>query len=105
MSSDAEICWPEGFMCIGGRSFAWVFANREEFVKFTVDKMDSPSGLFKQWKDYCLEQTSNESGCKSSKSSKTKDCKKLYEVNSVKTKEETKEDTGNKNQYRHPFAS
>ena len=62
MSSDAEICWPEGFMCIGGRSFEWVYANRAEFVKFTVDKMDSPSGLFKQWKNYCLKQNSDESG-------------------------------------------
>ena len=88
MSSDAEICWPEGFMCIGGRSFEWVYANRAEFVKFTVDKMDSPSGLFKQWKDYCLKQNRDESDCKSSK---TKDGEKLYEINQTEAKETKKE--------------
>ena len=56
MASDAEICWPEGFMCIGGRPFSWVYSNREEFVQFTLDKMDSPSGLFKQWKNYVIQK-------------------------------------------------
>ena len=85
-------------MCIGGRKFSWVFRYRKEFVEFTLNSMDNPTGLFKRWKLYCLKQSSDESDCKSSKICKTKDCKKLYEVNSVKTKEETKEDTENKNQ-------
>ena len=56
MSSDAEICWPENFMCIGGRTFSWVYANRKEFVEFTAEKMDNPSGLFKQWKNYVIQK-------------------------------------------------
>ena len=57
--SDGEICWPEGFMCIGDRTFAWVYTNRKEFVEFTLEKMDKPTKLFKLWKTYCLKQNRN----------------------------------------------
>ena len=63
--------------------------NRAEFVKFTLEKMDSPSGLFLQWKNYCLKQNSDESSC----------CKirqETKEIDETKENEETKEDTGNK---------
>ena len=53
MASDGEMQWPEGFCDIGGRTFAWVFENRKEFVEFTMQKMDSPTGLFLEWKKYC----------------------------------------------------
>ena len=41
-------------MCIGGKSFAWVYENRKEFVEFTVEKMDKPTKLFLKWKKYVL---------------------------------------------------
>ena len=57
--SDGETCWPEGFMCIGGRTFSWVYDNRKEFVEFTLEKMDKPTKMFKLWKTYCLKQNRN----------------------------------------------
>ena len=57
MSSDGELRWPEGFCDIGGRTFSWVFMNRKEFVEFTLEKMDSPTGLFLEWKNYCKEHS------------------------------------------------
>ena len=56
---DDCICFPEGFMCIGGMTFSWVFENRKEFVEFTFEKMDKPTGLFKQWKDYVCRRINN----------------------------------------------
>ena len=41
-------------MDIGGKSFAWVYENRKEFVEFTVEKMDKPTKLFLKWKEYVL---------------------------------------------------
>ena len=51
---DSEIRWPTGFMDVGDRTFAWTYENRKVFVEFTREKMDSPSGTFKMWKDYVL---------------------------------------------------
>lgn len=79
-----EIVWPDGFMCIGGRTFAWVFRYRKEFVEFTLNSMDNPTGLFKRWKVYCLKQSKNESSC----------CKirqENKEIDETKENEETKE--------------
>ena len=49
---DDDICWPEGFMDIGDRTFAWVYDNRKEFVEFTLG-MSKTTGLFKSWFQYC----------------------------------------------------
>ncbi len=48
--------FPENFMCIGERTFLWVFENRKEFVDFTVNEMDAPTGLFLKWQKYCKER-------------------------------------------------
>ena len=48
--------WPKGFMNISDCTFRWVYQNKKEFVNFTLEKMDSPTGLFKLWKTYCLKQ-------------------------------------------------
>ena len=45
--------FPEKFMCIGGKSFEWVFKNRPEFVEFTLTEMLQPTGLFLEWKEFC----------------------------------------------------
>ena len=51
-----ELIWPEDFvdkeMC--GKSFYWAYKNKTEFVDFTVTEMKKPTGLFKQWQDYCF---------------------------------------------------
>ena len=54
-----EMRWPKGFMNISDCSFRWVFDNKKEFVKFTLEKMDSPTGLFLEWKNYVLKQNRN----------------------------------------------
>ena len=51
-----EARWPNGFMNISDCTFKWVFENKKEFVNFTLEKMDSPTGLFREWKLYCLKQ-------------------------------------------------
>ncbi len=51
-----ELVFPINFMCIGDKTFIWVYENRKEFVDFTVTKMDKPTGLFQQWQSYCNEQ-------------------------------------------------
>ena len=51
-----ETTFPANFMCIGLKSFKWVFLNRKEFVDFTLNEMENPTGLFLQWKRYCKEQ-------------------------------------------------
>ena len=51
-----DLAFPVNFMCIGERTFRWVFENRKEFVDFTVTKMDKPTGLLQQWQSYCNEQ-------------------------------------------------
>ena len=49
-----ETRWPEGFMDIGGKTFEWVYVHRTEWVAFTLEKMDDPTGLFRDWKAYCI---------------------------------------------------
>ena len=46
--------FPEGFMNIGGKTFKWVLENKQEFVNFTLNEMNGPTGLFRQWKQYCM---------------------------------------------------
>ena len=46
--------WPEGFADIGGKTFDWVREHKHEWVDFTLNEMDSPSGLFLKWKTYLL---------------------------------------------------
>ena len=46
--------FPAKFFNIGERSFEWVWANKKEFVEFTVNKMSQTTGLFKEWQTYCL---------------------------------------------------
>ena len=51
-----DLVFPVNFMCIGEKTFRWVFENRKEFVDFTVNEMDKPTGLFQEWQKYCREQ-------------------------------------------------
>jgi len=51
-----DLVFPPNFLCIGERTFRWVYEHRKEFVDFTVTKMDKPTGLFQQWQSYCNEQ-------------------------------------------------
>ena len=46
--------FPTGFQDIGDKSFEWVFVNKKDFVDFTITQMEKPTGLFKQWKNYCM---------------------------------------------------
>ena len=48
--------WPEGFAGIGGKTFKWTRDNREEWCRFTVERMRDVSGLFKLWRSYLLNQ-------------------------------------------------
>ena len=42
------------------KSFIWVYKNKPDFVDFTLQDMDNPTGFFKVWKDYCInKQKSN----------------------------------------------
>ena len=51
-----KLTFPANFMCIGGKHFRWVFANRKEFVDFTLNEMNNPKGLFAKWQKFCKEQ-------------------------------------------------
>ena len=53
--------FPEGFMNIGGKTFKWVLENKQEFVKFTLNEMEKPTGLFRQWQEYCKRNVNNKS--------------------------------------------
>ena len=48
--------WPAGFCNIGGWSFDRVFKEKHDFVNFTVTCMESPTGIFKEWKEFCLKR-------------------------------------------------
>ena len=50
-----ETIWPVGF-CDGlaGKSFGWTMINKPDWVDFTINEMESPTGFFKVWKDYLL---------------------------------------------------
>ena len=54
-----ETTWPDGFPDIGGKTFAWVLEHRKEWVNFTLDKMENPSGFFLKWKTYLLNRKQN----------------------------------------------
>ena len=49
-----ESTFPDKFEDIGGKSFAWVRDNREEWCKFTVEKMKDTTGFFKIWQEYLI---------------------------------------------------
>ena len=51
-----DLVWPVDFMDIGLKTFRWVFVHRKEWVSFTMNEMNKPTGLFKKWKHYCKEQ-------------------------------------------------
>jgi len=51
-----DLIFPANFMCIGEKTFEWVYVNRKVFVEFTVNEMEKPTGLFKKWKRYCKER-------------------------------------------------
>ena len=51
-----DLTFPANFMCIGDKSFKWVFENRKEFVDFTLTEMMEPTGLLARWQTYCKEQ-------------------------------------------------
>ena len=54
--SDAAL-FPKGFYDIGEKTFEWVFKNREEFVSFTIQEMLKPTGLYLEWKEYCVNKS------------------------------------------------
>jgi len=51
-----DLVFPVNFLCIGERTFRWVYEHRKEFVDFTVNEMNEPTGLFQKWQSYCREQ-------------------------------------------------
>ena len=55
-----ETKWPEGFSNIGGKTFAWVRQNRQEWVDFSLNEMENPSGFFKKWQDYLIKRRNEE---------------------------------------------
>ena len=55
-----ELTWPDNFMDIGLKSFRWVYANRPEFVDFSMNDMEEPTGLFLTWQNYCKARISKE---------------------------------------------
>ena len=63
---DDDLCWPENFMNIGGKTFQWVFENKEVFVEFTLSDMKSPTKMFKRWKNYCISRNKQENDKSSS---------------------------------------
>ena len=54
-----DTTFPGGFGGIGGRTFAWVRDNREEWCRFTVDDMRDVTGFFKVWRGYLINATKN----------------------------------------------
>ena len=48
--------FPENFMCIGNKTFEWVFVNRPAWVEFTLDEMIQPTGLLLKWQRFCKEK-------------------------------------------------
>ena len=48
--------FPSIFPDVGGMSFKYVFENRKEWVRFTVDKMNNCTGFFFIWRNYCLQK-------------------------------------------------
>ena len=48
--------FPKNFCNVGGKSFEWVFENKQEFVTHTLEDMRKPTGLFLEWYSYCRER-------------------------------------------------
>ena len=46
--------WPDGFMDIGGLTFAQTYQLKPEWVDFTLTDMKDASGMFKEWRSYCI---------------------------------------------------
>ena len=53
---ETEKRWPEGFSNIGGMTFQQTFEQRPEWVDFTLTEMKNPSGMFADWKDFCVQK-------------------------------------------------
>lgn len=53
--------FPKDFMCIGDRSFDWVYENRKEFVDFTLTEMKNAKGFFKDFQQFCKAKLKKES--------------------------------------------
>ena len=68
MSESYPERFPTGYMDIGNKSFEWVFENKKEFVDFTLNDMCNPTGLFKQWQDYCRKISKKDHGTSRAKS-------------------------------------
>ena len=69
---DDLLTFPENFMCIGLKTFKFVFEHRKEWVDFTLTDMENPKGLFLKWKQYCQHKLNkNESSPKNN----SRDCK------------------------------
>ena len=47
-----ETKWPPGFADIGNQTFGWVAEHKPEWVDFTLNEMNDPSGLFLLWKTF-----------------------------------------------------
>ena len=54
-----NVTFPEKFCDIGGRSFAWVYKHRSEFVDFTLTEMTETKGLFRSWQNFCRARIKN----------------------------------------------
>ena len=46
--------WPDGFLDIGGFTFEQTWKQRKEWVKFTIGEMQEATGMFGNWREYCL---------------------------------------------------
>ena len=47
--------WADDFVdkSMRGKTFSWTYEHKTEWVDFTLTEMQKPTGVFKQWKDYC----------------------------------------------------
>ena len=58
----SEKVWPNDFMdkSLQGKSFAWTWINKKEWVDFTLTDMKEPSGIFEVWQKYCLSKNKHD---------------------------------------------
>ena len=54
---ESNTVWPKDFMNIGSRTFEWTYANKAEFVDFTLTEMKKPTKMFLRWYNYCVSKT------------------------------------------------
>ena len=52
--------FPKGFFDIEGKTFDWVFTNKNEFVLFTKNEMMNTTGFFATWQQYVHDRFENE---------------------------------------------